>query len=170
MQTFPTQRWQSAARPLHTTLCSHSQAKPPPARVPQLRRAPAPTSPPTALLLSPRERMSQVSSSSREKAACHVPGGEGQGQDPEQAWGGRRHQVWALKWLIHLMSPGTVDLAGNLPHPLSSKQPLSCTQGTAGVLGAGSSRGQCVAPCHRNTPEHEAAPSQALQGVLGAAG
>lgn len=33
-------------------------------------------------------RMSQVSSSSREKAACHVPGGEGWGQDPEQGWGG----------------------------------------------------------------------------------
>lgn len=36
---------------------------------------------------------------------------------------------------MHLMSPGTVDLVGDLPHPLRSKQPLSCTQGTAGVLG-----------------------------------
>lgn len=103
------------------------------------------------------QRMSQVSSSSSDKAACHIPGREERGQSPEQAWCRGKHQVWALKGLIHLLYPG-------------SKQPLSCTQGTAGVLAAANSWGQCVAPHHRNTPGREAAPIQALQGVLGAEG
>lgn len=160
IQTVPHQWWQSAARPLHPGLCSHPHTKPAPARVPQLRGAPAPTSPATAPLPPAREGPMFPGSvvAMRRRLPGTSQGERGVGRTPSKH-GVRGHHPWVPEGLVHLMSAGTRDFAGDLPHPLCSKQPLSCTQGTAGVLGAGNPRGQCVVPGMTGTempPGHEA--------------
>jgi len=77
-------------------------------------------------------------------------GERGAGKAPNKH-GLRRHHPWSPEGLVHLMS--------TLPHPLLSKQPLSHTQGTAGVREA--LRGQRVTPGTMSTempPGHEASP------------
>lgn len=162
MQTTPHQWWQSAARPLHAGLCSHPHAKPPPAWVPQLRRGPAPTSPSMAPL--PLTKEGPMFPGSVAAMRRRLPGtsqGERSAGRTLSKHGVREHHPRVPEGLVHTMSAGTRDFAGDLPHPLCSKQPLSRTQGTAGVLGAGNHQGQRVAPGTMGTempPGPEATP------------
>lgn len=116
------------------------------------------------------QRRSHVSrfSGNHEKAPGTSEGERGVGRTLSNH-GVRRHHPWALEGLLHPMSAGPRDFAGDLPHPLHSKQPLSLTQGTAGVLGAGNPWGQRRGA--RRCPQATKQPhSGALQGAVGAAG
>lgn len=107
IQSIPHQWWQSTAQPLHAGLCSHPHAKPPPAWVLQLRRAPAPTSPLMALLPPAREGpMFPGSVATMRRLPGTFQGKRGTDKSLSKH-GVRRHHPWALVGLVHLMSTGT---------------------------------------------------------------
>lgn len=115
-QTFPTKGWKSAAR--HYTQDFAAIPKPNLPQLGSLRSEGLQHHQPTHSSAATTQRTSQVSSSSSEKAALPVPGVDRTLSKPGRA----------PKGLIHLMSPGTEELAGDLLLPLCPKQPLSWGQ------------------------------------------